>query len=113
MSNRDVKAAVAVFSSQAKTPISTPIRRSGPRIIVVLDKVDPDPQPLRLALLEARLIAQRHTAGSGSNVDLNELLGLADGALRVLDGHTTIRRSHAGAKRWISKAEGPTALPSG
>jgi len=106
MANRDAAAGVMVFSVQRSAPIRTPVRWFASRAIVVLDKNDPDPQALRLALMFARIEVQRRAHLRHDGVDTEELLDLLDRGQRTIARHALVKRSHSAAQRSISSAAG-------
>jgi hypothetical protein len=107
MKDRDAKAGVMVFSSQAKGPISTPLQVFGSKVIVVLDKDEIDDRALRLGLAAARCAVQRQLNGSaGKDVDLDGALALVEEGQRTLASHSTIKRCHTTAQRQIANAVG-------
>lgn len=108
IANRSAKAGVIVFASQDKAPISAPCRSYGNKVIVVLDKEEMDTQPLRLALMNARLNVQREFRGSADELDLEAALTLVDEGQRALDSHSNIKRCHTAARNQIESAASHT-----
>ncbi|MHB8641640.1 MAG: hypothetical protein ACYDA3_01955 [Gaiellaceae bacterium] len=108
IANRSAKAGVIVFASQDKAPISVPCRSYGNKVIVVLDKEEMDTQPLRLALMNARLTVQREFRGSADELDLEAALTLVDEGQRALDSHSNIKRCHTAARNQIESAASHT-----
>jgi hypothetical protein len=106
MANRDATAAVMVFSGQQSAPIRTPVRWFASRAIVVLDKSDPNPQALRLALMFARMEVQRRARVPREGVDTEELRDLLDRGQRTIARHALVKRCHSAAQRSISSAAG-------
>ena len=106
MENRDASAGVIVFSALAKAPISTPFQLFGNRAIVVLEKDNPDPRSLQLALAAVRCLVQLRLDGASKDADLDGVLELVDQAQRALSCHATIRRCHATAQNQITSAAG-------
>ncbi len=107
--NRAAQAGVIVFAGQEKAPIDTPCRAYGNKVVVVLDKADPDEQPLRLALMAARLGVQRELHGPAGELDLDGALALIDEGQRALACHATIKRCHSAARNQIESAASQTA----
>lgn len=107
--NRAAQAGVMVFARQDKAPTTTPCRAYGNKVVVVLDKADPDTQPLRLALMAARLAVQRELHGPAGELDIEGALALIEEGQRALACHATIKRCHSTARNQIETAATHTA----
>ncbi|MHB8696351.1 MAG: hypothetical protein ACYDHH_34495 [Solirubrobacteraceae bacterium] len=107
--NRGAMAGVIVFANQEKAPIAVPCRAYGNKVVVVLDKEEMDPQPLRLALMTARLAVQRELYGPSGELDLEGALQLVEEGQRTLACHATIKRYHSAARNQIDNAATHTA----
>lgn len=104
MSNREAKAGVAVFSSQALAPTTVPFQYSSDKAIAVLDKSDLDGRNLRLACTWARWVVRRRLAEPVDGVDVERVEAhLADAAL-ALKKLSKLKGCHTAAKRSIDQA---------
>jgi hypothetical protein len=104
IANRDSDAGLIVFSSEAACPGNDLFQAFGNRAVVVLDRVTPDPMPLRLACLWARWVACRETTEESDSVDTERVVSLVDDALKALKTASVIRGSHTRAKKAIDEA---------
>jgi hypothetical protein len=102
--NRGANAGIIVFASQGKAPISAPCRGYGNKVVVVLDKVEMDTQPLRWALMNTRLTIQRETRGPADELDVEGAMALVEEGQRALDCHASIKRCHSAARNQIESA---------
>lgn len=104
LSNRQARAAVAVFSSQRAAPSSASFTYSGNRAIVVVDKEDPDERALRLACMWARWLVRRQLGEHTDNIDVARVQSLLDDAKSSLGRRSQVRAAHTAAKRRIDQA---------
>jgi hypothetical protein len=103
--NRDARAAVAVFRSQEQAPTSVPFQYFDDKAIVVLDPDDGDDAALRLAYMWARWAVRRSvTTTDRPDVDVEHVRCLLDDTSRALERHTAIKRFHTQARRSIDQA---------
>jgi hypothetical protein len=106
MSNRNAGAGVIVFSSQERAPITVPLQVFGSKAIVVLDKHQPDPRALQLALINARCLTLRQLDIPTDTTDMKAVLALIDEGKRKLANHAAIKRCHTAAQNQIASAAG-------
>lgn len=104
MANREARAGVIVFAAQEKAPTLAPCRAYGNKVVCVLEKADPDPHALQLALMTARLLTQRASSEPNGELDLEAALGLIEEGERALACHATIKRCHSTARNQIQSA---------
>lgn len=104
IANRGAKAGVIVFANQEKAPTTAPCRAYGNKVVVVLDKQVMDTQPLRLALMNARLIVQRESREHSDDLDFEGAMTLVQEGQRALDCHANIKRCHSAARNQIESA---------
>lgn len=103
--NREAQAAIAVFSRQEHSPTAVPFVYNGNRAIVVLDKEEPDPAVLTLAIMWARWTVRRALCdGPIDDINVDQIEHIIDEAARALDRVTTIRRCHSTAIKKIGEA---------
>jgi hypothetical protein len=106
ISNRDAGAGLIVFSNQEKAPITVPLQVFGSKAIVVLDKHEPDPRALQLALIHARCLTLRQLNVPTDTADLKAVLALVEEGKRKLANHAAIKRCHTAAQNQIASAAG-------
>jgi hypothetical protein len=105
LANREAHAAIAVFSRQQHSPTAVPFVYNGNRAIVVLDKDDPDPAALTLAIMWARWTVRRALCDAPvDDINIEHIEQIIDEASRALDRVTTIRRCHSIAIKKIGEA---------
>jgi hypothetical protein len=105
MKNRDAKAGVIVFSRQEKAPTATPLQVFGSKVVVVLDKDEPDERALRLGIAAARCVVQRQLNGTnGKAGDIEAALALVEEGQRALVARSTVKRFLTQAQRQITSA---------
>jgi len=105
MANRDALAGIIVFSSDT-CPEPEPVSVfEDDKIIVALDKHNPDPHALRLACLIARWTARRRASETDADtLDVERLRGLIEAARRALKRTTQIKTQLSAAEKGISGA---------
>lgn len=104
MTNREAQAAVAVFAASDQAPVPVSFVPFDNKAIVVMDDGSPDPQAIRLACLWARWVVVRSLSLASETVDVALIEALIDDAQRALRRSSTIRRSHASARKAIDQA---------
>lgn len=108
--NREAQAAIAVFSRQEHSPTAVPFVFNGNRAIVVLDKDNPDPAALTLAIMWARWIVRRALCdGPTDEINIDQIEHIIDEAGHALDRVATIRRCHSVAIKKIGEASEQTS----
>jgi hypothetical protein len=91
--NRDARAGVIVFSRQHNAPTAVPLQMFGSKVVVVLDKDDPDEWALKLGIAAARCVVQRQLASSTrTGADIDAALECVEKGRRALLERANIRR---------------------
>lgn len=105
--NRDARAAIAVFRSQAQAPTSVPFQYTDDKAVAVFDPDEGDDAALRLAYMWARWTVRRSLAATpddGRAVDAERVGRLLADAGRALERQTAVKRFHTQARRSIDQA---------